>query len=511
MTKEASSTMYKAWKPKKSISIITFVIAMITTIVVCFIVYKNMWNIQELLSGSWSSAEIQEWLFVVWENVELEWLLSDDWDLVNYSHRLHTAEFGVLWAISRNLDLYDFTWHVKIRWTIDKMQWDIYIVEVTSIDGEKVVVEEEEEDLTAVNSGKYIKNAWLYLSAEFFDYYVAEDDNIWSITIKNKSNEETMVISYFKCQSSVNDKDCAKLQKNFSQIAEKTFDNINGITFYKLSEINSRYFNNNMYRWYFVNDAIENEVTKLWQYMNLPNKNFIEQTLIPNATKICHEDDNKLEKVNEFSLKVSWNDIIVTVLWPYFDWNMTCQILFDPTLVVWGTLKNIVLDEIKQWTWDINETNTSDWNNEDEIDDWILDLDDLAYRNDNNEDEPDYHNIEQFPINLEKSKTFESGRWHTTIFPAWNVTRRPWEIEDKTLWWIDGVNCRSQTNVTKRNKDNPDIAETVASIKIYECSIKWDFINTPKYRYIQVQDGRDFVIEVVDPSWKDFADHVEIK
>jgi len=514
------TTSYKAQPTKRRwVSIATLLISLFTAVVLSFVVYNNLDNISDRFAWSTANKEdAQENQFIVWEKVEVKGLLTDDGDLITYTHRLHTAEYGTLWVKSRGIDLSLYKWEVTIRGTIDKLQWDIYILEVDIIDGQKIK-EEPVEDLLVANSGKYISQAGIYFAADFFDYYSIENETLDNITIKNKANNQLLILEYFQCKAWAWDKDCSKLKKTFASISEKTFDTLNGMTFYKLSEINSRYFDNQPHRGYFLNDAVENEVTLLWKYLKFPNKTLVDEVLKPNMTKICRQDNNKMEEVASYKLNKKGNKFVVSIKWTYFDGTVDCNIEFDPTLVLWWKLididfqeelEDIMTGDILQNTGGVQDE--EDEETADEEEDNGVDLDDLAYRTDENEDEPNYHDVEQFPINLDKALVFESGRWHKITFPAGNVTWRPaTEVADKTLWGLDGVNCRSQTNVTKYNKENPDIAKTVSSIRIHECSIRWDFINTAKLRNITIEDGREFVIEVVDPARKEFADLVEIE
>jgi hypothetical protein len=61
--------------------------------------------------------------------------------------------------------------------------------------------------------------------------------------------------------------------------------------------------------------------------------------------------------------------------------------------------------------------------------------------------------------------------------------------------------------VDKYEKDRGDTIEN-PKIKLHECTIKGDFETSDKYRHIVVQDDRNFVIEVLDPSWVKFSNNI---
>jgi len=189
-----------------------------------------------------------------------------------------------------------------------------------------------------------------------------------------------------------------------------------------------------------------------------------------------------------------WSDGIVQ------KFLVTCKLEIDPSLSNWASLvlfdslldtTSVATGVVDTWSAAVVDPSTTEVDNNDDA---VVELD---------------FNVAQFPINLNKRMEFKWTKWYTISFPSSNITWRPGTIDDKTLWqkW---VSCSIQYNVTKYDKTNPEIATTNPSIKIFECRIKGDISWTNKYVIRTTESDRKFVIEIVDPAWKEFADNVEI-
>jgi hypothetical protein len=48
-------------------------------------------------------------------------------------------------------------------------------------------------------------------------------------------------------------------------------------------------------------------------------------------------------------------------------------------------------------------------------------------------------------------------------------------------------------------------------VKIYECTVKSEISLSNKFISKTIADWRTFIIEIADPSWKDFADNIVIQ
>jgi len=486
-----SDTMYYgSWekkKKKRGISIITLLIVVVCTAFITFIIYKNVENIKDTVDESQNEEMLDEFDLIVWDIVSITWNLTDDGNLTKYTHGLHTAKYGTMWLNSANINLSDYEGIIKIKWKVSSIFNDMYILDVIDLDGEKKEEEAEEEDLFASNSGEYIEAAGLFFSEDLLKKYDIINRSADEIHLQNKENSKKATISYFTCQSSNPSKNCKQLEINIWWSAEKNFATAYGLIFYKMPETANRYFHNGDMRWYFMPDTEEAEVTQIAKYLVVPNKQFVENKVMPNAKKLCKDDSRQLDKINKFETEISGKKVFTTVKWTYASGSVECSLEVDPGLLIGARLSELKFNLTEKAEEEEEEST------EDDADDQKLSTDD----------------VKQFAINLDKTLTFESRQGHKITFPAGNISYAPGKVLDASLDQA-GVSCRSQTNVVEYGTSEEE-RDANPSIKIYECSIKNWFDTWNKYRHIKVQETRNFVIEVIDPAWKNFANHIVIE
>lgn len=508
---------YQASSQRKWVSRITFIIVMITTVVVSFIVYQNIDNIKEMFTST-DEITTEETTLHIGDKVELSGFITNDGDVRTYSHTLATKDYAKLGLTSRTIDLNEYEWEVVIQWEVERLQGSVYVIAVNKITWEKkALVETGDDQSTEYNSGKYFPQAGIYFPANFFNQFKLLNQGEWGvIKVKNIWSTQELSIKYFACDKSDASKNCDQLEKQFANAGEKSFQTVNGVVMYKLYEVESRFARSN-YRGYFINNVNESEVASLVQYMKVVNNELVDETIKPNISKLCQTGWQVMESLQDYTITKQWNEIIVNLNWESEEGSIACKVWLNPNLVQWATVIDTTFKAAEVNTWDIVDTNT--WATADletgeskEIDgnDGTLNLDDLNYneQEENTEDDLAAYDGEQFPINLEKTLIFKSHRWHTIIFPSSNISYAGVNISSDL--GVEGVNCFSQMNVVKYGTSEED-RDAHPSVKIYECSIKGNFVWTNKYRQIDVWDDRHFIIETVDPARANFADHIEIK
>ncbi len=516
MTSNYEKSYYQATNPKKWVSRTTFIIVVITTIVVSFIVYQNIDNIQELFIGN-NTENTQEISGLhIWDSVNISGLLVSNGDGILYSHTIDTAKYHQLWLKSRKINLNEYTGYVTLQGEVERLQWSLYIVEVTEISGSKIA-NSSLWDVTTweYNSGKYFPQAGIFFPTEFFTQFELLNQGEWGeLKVKNLWSNQEITIKYFSCDTTNPSKNCDQLEANFSNAGEKSFQTVNAVVMYKLYEVESR-FARSKYRWYFINNVPESEVASLAQYMQVVNDKLIDQTIKPHISTLCRSTWEQMETIQSYTTSKKWDEIILSIDGKSSDGGtISCELTLNPNLVLWATVINISYtanDSIKTWdsveveSWDINDDKNSDT-----TDDGTIDLNDLNYDEQIENTETDMNNYtgEQFPINLQKAYTFESRRNYKIIFPSSNISFAG--VTVSTDLWEEWVHCFSQMNVVKHGTSDQERDEH-PSIKIYECNFKNWFIGSSKYRQIDVWDDRHFIIETVDPARQNFADNVEIE
>lgn len=256
------------------VSVATLIISMVgTAIFVLLIVAK--WN--NILSIFWvdeveQTQEIDVNLSV-WDDVELTWIISQDGDMVNYTHMIKSEEYGLLWLKSTKINLNNYTSEVSLEWIVEKIyQWvpivlvdSIYAIEFEDIedvdtgDVEKVVVQP-----------KSLSDLDMYFDEKFFDKYalINEWDN-GVLKIKDLESNQIISISYFKCNKNSINENCDKLVENIWGLSPQKFVDGQWITYYKQSDIDSWFLTNWKFG-YFINNIKDSDLKALAK-MNIVN------------------------------------------------------------------------------------------------------------------------------------------------------------------------------------------------------------------------------------------------
>ena len=485
-------------KKKKSVSIPTLIISMIS---IAFVVVLVMAKMDDIKWFFWDdSSDIVETVkhLQIWDEVAYSWIVNTDWDMQNYTHT-YNSEFGKIGLKSYKFDLNKYKWELYFEWIVEKIYHDMPVVVVNYIYSLDSLDESWFVDTWAVQN-LYISKLWIYIPAEFFSVYSLLNEWDWnSIKVKNLQTNIITDIYYFKCDSnSKSDKNCDYLNDLYSKNNKKSITDKNWLTYYKDPEVNSWFFSNDSFFWFRINDSQDEIISDLSKYWIFVTNRFIDKNA-KNVSDLC-----SLWKI---SLKnIWWKNLVYENSNYYYkltgdDWennNIACSLLVDLL-----NSNNIKLDDIE-----VTESNTgssdvfiSTWDNEKQETDEI-------------KDESDNENpiviwdesVQQFPINLDKKLTFTSSRWHSFVFPSSNLSYM-WvsASEDFDQVW---VNCFSAMNVV--SYPNKEFVETNPSVIIYECSVKNTFDDSDKTLIYKNVWDRHFVIKIVDPAWINFANNIEI-
>ncbi len=532
MPKQKKSFQKKTVSKDKSwwwISFATLIITIISTVFITVMILININKIKDFIqkrSNQTQNNQTQQKTWedeiYIWTQIQTKWLLSNDWDLSHYTHRLHTTKYWSIWLISKTIDLNEYKWEITINWTVKKIMNELIIVDVESVDWEKIQIE--------VNSwywlsGKYLPEVGVFMWEDFLQYFTFQNINSKTITLKQNLTWSTwnkiITINYFKCNSSNSNTNCKLINTAYSENSLNSFINKDWIWFYKSAESDSWFFSNKDRFGYFIYNVSGDVVRKIWENISFLTKDFVKESLNENIKNICKTWDKKLNSVSESKVFFEWNKIMLEVKWEWFMSNIKCDVEFDPAEKYDWILKNITVSwddkkNIETWTdieedWPVVWENTDEKNiknddekKEDKKDDFVLDDTNDSWLLDKKKD------VKQFKINLDKTYTFESKRWYKIVFPSKNILFSAVTVDNKTLWVDKWVNCFMQLNVVSY-KSWEDAIEKSPTIKMYQCSIKnWAKLPS-KYRHIVFQDNKHFVISVVDPAWVDFAENIIIE
>ncbi len=479
-------------------------VILLIILIIAWILYKN--NIFDQKIEPVENESIYE----IGSEIEVEGKLASDWDILNYTHSLTTQNWEIYLLKSKTISLNNISnlsWTYAIVWTIESLYNWKPLVEVSSIinnsqDETEWWEETNIEDNTP--QGTYIPEAWIGLTSEFFDNYALVDkQNNWNIIVKNLDNNETTTINYFKC-TDAGDTNCKQLTKTFENNAVKKITTINWDTFYKLPDVKSRYFQNNNRRGYFINNASDEEVEKIKDYIIIPNEEIIKGIVNRYWIKTCFWDDKVLNTIKSHTIEKVGNDILITIKW---EWEklFTCQATLDLSLPTKLNFVDIKVEE-KEETEEVKEETKEEQKEE------VKEEQKEEIVNENKEIAKETISAEtpatkQFAINLAKPMTYESKWDYSITFPSSNISyTADSSTEDFNQVW---VRCSKAVKVIQyKNKDQ--LQENPATV-VYECTTK-NWIELPWNNYILKELGdKKFVIQINDPAWYDFAKNITIE
>ena len=501
----------KVNKPKrKSVSVSTFIISLIMVAALVAIVFLK-WD--DIMWFFWAEQEIGEddsfhWLSV-WDEVAFSGSIRADWDMENYTHSYVSNEYGVVLLKSKSLILNDYSDNVYFEWVVEKIYREMPIVLVTSIynlENDDIVNTGEDaqtwENIDAQEN--YLPNIWLYFGEDFFKKYSLVNE--WDGSLLKIKNLETNIIysiNYFKCDTKAeSSENCKYLNDFYSKASNTKLVDKYWVSYYKDPEVNSWFFSNDSIFGYKINDEDESFVRDLSILMIVVNKNFVEKNVLPKIWSLCKVDHSNIEKVEKSELSYNnWN-YYYEVKWLDSEKNIVnCELKIDPTNSLSAQVISINIEDGKdsstenekqEWetlTWVDTQENTGDERETARQEEYTRDP-----------------NVEQFPINLEKTLTFTSSRWHSFIFPSSKIAYQ-WKNASENFWQV-WVNCFSAMNVVKY--EDKELVETQWNVVIYECNVKNTFDDSDETLIYKNIGDRHFVIQIVDPAWIEFAHNIEI-
>ena len=478
---------YMMQQPKRSLSLITLFLVIICTFVLAFLLFKNFDRMT-----AWFSSSVESTTgFQIWQTVSLSGILQADGDLISYTHTLTLDDTMLVGLKSRTLDLGIYSGMITIQGNVEKELNDIFIIEVTSISWTLASTWAVGQLLWS-GSGIYFSQAGIYLPAEFGEKYtiLTQSEN-GVLRFQNIVTNQIVSLSYFVCKTSDPNKNCTQLQQNIWVSAEKTVSTSRWDKLYKLEWVTSWYFNNSNFYGYFINDVPEQEVIDLVDAIILPNDYYIKNVLLSKLQTLCTDGATSLQNITTSSLGMDLNGLIINLQWPTNFGSATCKLFIDPSQAAWGTKISYISNTIEEWeassSSDTESPSTSSPSTTVTID----------------------TSVTQFPINLEKTMTFTSStRWYSIVFPSMNIAYEAINV-DKDLD-MPGVRCSTQMNITKFS-DKATMSDD-PKIRIFTCTIKGT-LNNVGNSIIQTTSANEinFIIQILDPAWAEFANNIVIK
>ena len=460
----------------------------------------------KILTQEFIEPEIEN-PYEIWKEIQEEGILSADGDLLNYTHSLATASWDIFLLKSKTISLNNITnlsWTYIVEWTIESIYSGYPLVEVKRIQSN--FTDENQENIILSDEWTpriFVENAMLWFPIDFNDNYtfVGEAWENNSISIKNFENEKITKIDFFNCSDSW-DTNCKQLTKTFDANATKKITTLNGDIYYKLPDVKSWYFQNWNWRGYFINDADDEEVEKLTDYIIIPNTEIIKDIVTRYGVRVCLWSDDGLNMITSHSVSKTANGLLITMKGEG-DKYFTCEAYLDLSENNQLKLHDLKIEEKKEETEVKEEQKPEEEQAKEEKKEEKEENKDVATTS----NLPVTPSVKQFPINLEKTMTYNSSRGgYSMIFPSSNISYTSDAVnEDFNQVW---VRC-GYTVKAIQYKYKEDL-QTNPSIIVYECSFKNGFELPWENFFLKELNDKKFVIEVREPSWFDFAKNIQI-
>lgn len=474
---------YMVKQPKKSSSFLVLLVVVVFTFLVAFLLFKNLDRITNWFSSSSLSVGTG---FIIGQSVSLSGMLQSNGDIVSYTHTLTMLDASIVGLKSRTLDLSIYTGYVDIQGTVEKERNDLFIVEVFAVSWNLLSTWIIGESLWS-GSGIYIPQAGIYLPAEFGQRYLLL--NQWEngvLKVQNIATKQIVPITYFACKKTDPNKNCSQLQQNIWVTAEKTISTSHGDQLYKLEWVTSWFFTNGDFYGYFINDIPEQEVIDVANAFILPTTYYVQNTLLSKLQTLCTDDSTSLTQVTTHVLGMDLNGLFANLQGLTTNGSAICKVFIDPSQAAgWTKISYISNTPIV----DSGSTSVLDSSIPSTI---TIDT-----------------SVEQFPINLEKTMTFTSStRWYSIVFPSMNIAYEAANVDINL--GLPGVRCSTQMNVTKFSDkatlgDNP-------KIKIFSCTIAGTLNNLWNSIIQRTSvNGINFLIQIMDSAWAEFANNLIIQ
>ncbi len=468
-------TGYTWQSTKKPLPVLTLVVVVLCTFFVAFLLFKNLDRIGNLFSSSTSSAT-----FSIGQDVNLSGELVASGDFVTYTHMLVLSTTGVVGLKSRTLDLSLYTGFVQIHGSVEQEREGLFIVQVDTVSWALATTGAVWQLLWS-GSGIYFAQAGVYLPAEFWQKYsLLNNGEDGVLKFQNIVTNQIIALSYFVCKKGDPNKNCSQLQENIWASAEKTISTSRADKLYKLEWVTSWFVTNANLYGYFINDVPEQEVNDLFDALILPNDYYIKNTLLSRLQTLCTDGTTALMQTTTQNLGIDANGLMVSFQWPTADGSATCKIKIDPSQAAGGFkisyISNTPTTETSVPSVPTKQTiNTS---------------------------------VPQFPINLEKTMTFTSStRGYSIVFPSSNLAYEALNVDEDLD--LPGVRCSTLMNITKY-ADKATMRDA-PKVKIFSCTIKWTLNNLGNTLLQKTSsNGIQFLIQIIDPAWAEFAANITI-
>ncbi len=446
------------------------------------------------------NTDMSQTLFVG-QDVTLSGSITAHSDRFSYTHKLTTADHGIVGLKSSTIPLQQYSDDIQIVWKVSDYEDGLYIIDVTSIS----LLSLSTNTWTVLSGKYYIASAGIIISDLASDNLTRDQSDTaasisqWLFSISDSTTNNKVMVRYIRCDTSNPARDCAWFVKSFDTAQRADFVDSYGNTFYKLADAKTWFASiDNTIGIYLESDDMT-IIPRVIRHLQFVNNVRAKKTFLTTAKEICISPDIAINMPTSFTVVPYEDGFAVNVEWTAINgWSLTCMIAIDPSNSLGGTLIGLN-----------TEGNTisgsviaSDDNNDDSSEDTNTPTNPTIINNNGWGMTPPSATVKQFPLRPGKELTFNS-RGKKIIFPSSNISFSSFNTSEKIAW----LSCSMGTKVIiYADKAN---LESDPSIILYNCKT-----GTPSLSDTMVSfdaAGMTYIVDVKDPSWYEFATHIVIE
>jgi hypothetical protein len=470
---------------QKTVSYPILFISIAGAALAAILLYAGLSNLS--FSGEPEVASILELQWrEVGDDIALTGVIVSDGDLRFYTHTLDHDEYGIVGLKSRNINLSAHKGNVQIQWTIDTEIDGMIVVDVKNV---VLLPEDTVETADIITSEQYIRSAGIYFPVAFAQQYTITESSSSKIAFSD-DQDNAYTIQYFTCKQDKSDADCNHLASTFAQTSSKVFTTADGMTFYKMPEVDSWFTHNDGLIWYFFNEVSEANMLAISKQIDFPTIKSIEQRVIPQATTLCRDASRRLGSVDEYTMLLKNNSLHLAITGAVGPQVATCELVIDYAQPQRALLTKFAVQEVEQTSEVSEPTQQQSTPTQPVIAPSPFDI-----------------NVPQFAINLERPFVFTSSRGHTISFPSQNIAFAQSEVTQDVL--LSSLNCYAQQNIV--SYANKALLANNPSVILYECTRAPQDSNLPSQYVVYPSSAtRNFIAHVLDGAWRDFANNITI-
>lgn len=283
----------------------------------CIIVFGWIWYV--IFSKGWSGGTPTPVLSgenrYMGEKILVSGVMSPVATFTTYTHEFVSSDGEIFGLKSIDIDLYQYSGSVDIKWEITDFRRELPIVTVTEIVGSRQGTGVSGDLIDGNPDYYFFKEVGLGFDLSISDGYVVEQqaEDLLLIDMGGNQPETVLTISPFVCKAWDNLKDCQALQTKFTESGNETYVSTHNITFYNLTETKTRVAFNKGYG-YYVTPTEENLFASFIDFMSYMSQERIQEAATKEISTLCKDINQTMTEVTSSEFSYQTNGIVVVTL-----------------------------------------------------------------------------------------------------------------------------------------------------------------------------------------------------